>query len=64
MHNLSTIYVSKPESLLWVSCGSTVDSLWVSHIVDFKARLMPKISIANMLILPNSAILIYIVCAD
>jgi hypothetical protein len=63
MHNLSTFYVGKPEGLLWVSCGSTVDSLWVSHIVDFKARLMPEISIANILILPNSAIPIYVVCA-
>lgn len=31
---------------MWVSCGSTVDSLWVSHIVDFLALFMSKISIA------------------
>jgi hypothetical protein len=40
--------------MLWASCGSTVDSLWVSHIVDFSARFMHKFSIAGTLILPNS----------
>jgi hypothetical protein len=62
MHKLSTIYVEHLEGNMWVSCGSTVDSLWVSHIVDFLACFMSKIYCANLLILPNWLILRKIVC--
>jgi hypothetical protein len=63
MHKLSTIYVEYLGANMWVSCGSTVDSLCVSHIVDFYACFMSKICCANTAILSNWFNLIKIVCA-
>jgi hypothetical protein len=53
MHNLSTFFVIKSSWILWASCGSTVDSLCMSHIVDFKALYMYETLCTGNLILSN-----------